>query len=197
VPNNPPSLESLSGIIRRLEDQVAQLAARTPRPEAQQSLYDVTRRSGAACKVRRSTTQSIPNTALTAISWGAADSDPFGMWDIATPTRLVAPWDGYYGLSTTVTWAEITVALSWRKCGVFLNGSTTVFEEFDIDMITASQTHQPTNHLASLGFPLAAGEFAEVKVEQNSGAARTTSAEAFGIPFVFAKLVYFGAGPII
>jgi hypothetical protein len=40
VPNNPPSLESLAGIIRRLEDQVATLAARTPRGEAQQSLYD-------------------------------------------------------------------------------------------------------------------------------------------------------------
>jgi hypothetical protein len=40
VPNNPPSLESLSGILRRLEGQVAELFARTPRGEAQQSLYD-------------------------------------------------------------------------------------------------------------------------------------------------------------
>ena len=194
--NNPPSTDGLPEMIRKLQSQVADLAARVPRAEATTSAYDITRRSGAACKVRRSTTQSIPNTTLTAISWNTEDSDPFGMWDAATPTRLIGPWDGYYGLSTTVTWAEITVALSWRKCGLFLNGSTAAFEEFDIDMITASQTHNATNHLASLGFPLAAGGYAEVKVEQNSGAARTTSGDAFTIPFTFAKLVYLGAGPI-
>lgn len=188
-------MDGLPAILHRLETRLASVEAKTVRPEAVTSSYEIARRAGASCKVRRSTAQSINSTTLTAISWDVEMSDPVGMWDAAQPTRFVAPWDGYYGLSTTITWADITGALTWRKCGLYLNGSTGAFEEFDIDMVTANQTHQPTNHLASLGFPLVAAEYAEVKVEQNTGAARTVSGDAF-IPFTFAKFVYLGAGPI-
>jgi len=49
-----------------------------------------------ACKVRRTTSQSIPTSTATAIAFSVEDWDTANMWSVAFPTRLIAPVAGFY-----------------------------------------------------------------------------------------------------
>lgn len=48
------------------------------------------------CKLRQTTTQSIPNTTFTAINWQTEDTDPFNWHNPTNPTRITPTYPGTY-----------------------------------------------------------------------------------------------------
>lgn len=74
-----------------------------------------------AARVYRSTSQGIPNNALTAVSFDVEVFDHEDLWDAANPTRLTAPITGIYAFGMTVEWdalaADILELVLLRKNG--------------------------------------------------------------------------------
>jgi hypothetical protein len=56
------------------------------------------------CRVYRSTTQTIPNTTSTIISYNGEQADTDSCWSAAAPTRLYARHAGYYVIAANVSW---------------------------------------------------------------------------------------------
>lgn len=48
------------------------------------------------CKVRQTTTQSIPNVTYTAINWQTEDTDPYNWHSTTNPTRITPTFPGWY-----------------------------------------------------------------------------------------------------
>lgn len=57
------------------------------------------------CRVRRATSQSIPNNAATPISFSAEDWDTANMWAAGDPTKLYAPVAGIYLATFSASYA--------------------------------------------------------------------------------------------
>lgn len=198
-----PTRQTTPGIMSDLERRVTALESKVPRPEAAQSSYARVARIGATCKVKRSVSQAVGTATASAIAWDVDITDDYGMHDPAVaPTRLIAPWEGFYGLSTTVNWDTPTAARR-RHLSVSLNGSG-VPEELDIRDTGGSGATPtngwpgaPTHSLCSLGFHLDVGGYAEVVVEQNDGVVRNLLGDGLGVPRTYCKFVYLGPGLVI
>lgn len=121
-------------------------------------------------RVWRSTNQSITNATRTAVSFDTVAYDlgaPSDQWAGGTPTRLTCVVPGLYHISGAHQWAAN--ATGGRQAELRLNGTT--FLDADID-INAGAT-QETNH-TDTDFRLAAGDYVELTVFQNSGGALNT-----------------------
>lgn len=110
---------------------------------------------------RRTSAQSIANTTHTPIVWEVSDHDPLSMCVAGTPTRVTVPEAGTYMVIGQVQWA------GWYNrniVGIWVNGAgTTRGWRSEV-----SGSAFPLVQASSL-IRLAAGEFVELVVWQNSG----------------------------
>jgi hypothetical protein len=133
-----------------------------------------------ALTVTRSSVQSIGDNADAAVEFTTeVAGDPWGMWDAGASTRLVAPLDGWYvvtGFASFAANATGVRAVRVRKGGsAFLaSDRRTAFASFDNDM---SVVVGPVE--------LAAAEYVELLVFQNSGGALNLLANAsLGLSYI-------------
>jgi hypothetical protein len=125
------------------------------------------------CRVYRSTTQSINNNTLTALSFDTEVVDTDGCWAVGDPTKLYAQRDGYYaaGGCWEMLAAQNTVA-SRILVLVRVNGTT---------VVGIGDNHTIANKNAAAGCSvgmiwLAAGEYVEIMVLHDEGGAKNTAA---------------------
>lgn len=116
-----------------------------------------------SARVTRSTAQSIANATETAISFDTVRWDTDGMWDAANATRLTCQTAGKYLIVGNVRFAG--AAGGYRQAGIKINGTATylaIDKSSSLDSATVD-----LNPVAV--YDLAAGDFIELYVFQNSG----------------------------
>lgn len=98
----PPPADA-TGIYYRLEAQVTGLLYRG---------VEMANELALACRVRRTTDQTITNATLTKIAFNAAVSNAFGMWSAGTnPDRVTILEPGWYQISACVAWQANTTGM--------------------------------------------------------------------------------------
>jgi len=108
--------------------------------------------------------QSIPNNALTALTFSTVTFDQAEFWAIANPSRLTIASPGVYWISGLVRFA--VNATNERAISIRLNGLTTL-KTFSNQASAASEPRISVDEL----YPLVAGDYVEIIVYQNSGGA--------------------------
>jgi len=118
--------------------------------------------------VTRAAAQSVNNNTDTVISWDTVNSDPNGMFNAGTPTRLTSVAAGVYVISCEIEWDAN--ATGSRLFGVFKNGVA----------FTPKQNQNATGgglttrmNICTVEYGLAVGDYFEILMRQDSGAART------------------------
>ncbi len=117
-----------------------------------------------SARVRRTSTQSIPNGTFTAIQLTSETWDHQGLHSSVNNSRLTAPIDGVYLITANVFWAGNSTG--GRDLGISINGN---FVAFDARPATSAISEAPLS--VSTVYLMSAGDFAEAKVEQTSGGA--------------------------
>jgi hypothetical protein len=74
-------------------------------------------------RLRKTTTQSIPNTTSTALIWDFVEVETVNMWDATQPTRITPSVPGWY--IGTAGFSFTNNATGIRAMNVIKNGSTT------------------------------------------------------------------------
>lgn len=172
--------------LARLEAQVARLTSQeTPVvPEAATTV---------GCYVYRSTDQSIPNAAWTALSFDTEAIDTGGFWDIANPTRFTATEDGFYAISAQALFTDGSNVTGVRQIAIRQNGTN--FLKTHAYRPTGDIAYSFTTMLVELSFIyLASGDFLEICVFQGSGGAlpvrkRESDANQFGNGVRFWRMI--------
>lgn len=121
------------------------------------------------CQLNRNTTQALATGVFTNIIWNnvftnKAGAAPAPIWNVANPTRLVAPVDGFYqieGASTFATGAGGTFRF-WQ-----LAAPGFVFSAASLGVSAAGQNLIPISGVVGL----TAGNYIEMGMQQDSGAA--------------------------
>lgn len=121
------------------------------------------RKSQNAAKVVRSTDQSISDGTVETIVWGSAEFDDLGMWDSGNPSRLTVP-SGVGRVRVLAKGGWVGNSTGQRQLRAHLNGSFKAL--FDI-----RQAIDSTEAEGSLVLTVSAGDYVELAVFQNSGAA--------------------------
>lgn len=117
-----------------------------------------------SCTFNKAATQAITTATLTALTYSSATDDFFGFRDAVNTSRIYAPFTGTMRLQGTISWAANATGV--RDANVYLNG-----------------TGVSSGYLHGLGgfagidngfpfcvdIPVVAGDYAEIKVSQNSG----------------------------
>jgi hypothetical protein len=129
--------------------------------------------NGASVKAIRSSDQTITTGITTTINWNSAAYDSHGFWSGANPTRLTAPWLGFYTISTTISWNSTTSGTS-RRTGIAINGTIEEQQRHRLENIT--DTEALRQNCSAAGVQLSAGGFAEIQVFHNAGGDRTIDA---------------------
>ncbi len=118
-----------------------------------------------SARVRRTATQSIPSGGFTAIQLTSETYDHQGLHSTATNnTRLTAPIGGVYLITANVFWADNTTGA--RDLGIAVNGAFVAF----VGQAATSATSEVPLSVTTV-YLMNAGDFAEAKVEQTTGAA--------------------------
>lgn len=135
----------------------------------------------AACRVSRSTNQSINNTTLTKISYDAVRLGDASWWSAGDPTKITVPYTGYYTIGGHVEW-DLNATKS-RYADIYVNNTLRGAE------MTGGWgcvvTDNPQCNGQSLYF-LRAGDYIECRVYQNSGGALNALAESDLCPDMWA-----------
>jgi len=126
-----------------------------------------------SARVRRTTSQSIPNGTFTAIQLTSETWDHLGLHSNVNNTRLTAPIDGVYLITASVFWAPSSTGR--RDLGIAVNGN---FVAFVAQPATSAVSEVPLS--VTTVYLLEAGDFAEAKVEQTSGGALNLDAGSGG-----------------
>lgn len=124
-------------------------------------------RPAARCgaSIYRNATQTINNVTSTPVTLDTVAYNDVGMWNVASPTKIVIPVAGYYALTATVTWA-ISAAGTWRSNSIYKNGGTVLSQaNFPPDPAAVINLAFTTGCFASLN----TGDYIEMYVYQNSG----------------------------
>jgi hypothetical protein len=117
-----------------------------------------------SAKIRRSTNQSIPNSAATIVSLDTADHNTDTMYSGATPTRLTIKTPGLYLVSANVEWAANAVGS--RNAWIQVNGNA--LDRIVETMVDASGAGDSRLNLSQIR-RLSAGDYIELAVYQSSG----------------------------
>jgi hypothetical protein len=140
--------------------------------------------AGVAAKVVRSGNQIIPSGVITNMEWQTVVYDAHGMWNGANPTRLTAPWTGFYAPSTSISW-ESSNSGAVRRTGLYVNG---VVEDQSSTQLNSAADGQPLRqNCSSPGVFLMAGQYVEVKLTHDAGGDRTIDTSTTNF-----KLAYLG-----
>jgi hypothetical protein len=115
-----------------------------------------------AARAFHSVAQSIPNNTLTSV---ALDSEAFDTADLhstaANNSRLMAPESGLYSLTAAANW--FVNPTGFRVAQIWRNGSTILVSDNVVP-------NADDDHVLSTLARLSAGDYVELKVNQNSGA---------------------------
>jgi hypothetical protein len=121
-----------------------------------------------ACRIVRTTGQSIPNLAETLITWQSATYQKGGtFWVVGTPSRLTAPIDGVYSIKYGSRWEGTSPGTGARSSFVKKNGLTTIDAD---DKVSPGPAWFTSNKLAT-EIDMAAGDYIEISAYQGNGAA--------------------------
>mgnify|MGYP001582717897 FL=1 len=135
-----------------------------------------------ACRIRRTTNQSILNGTETAISFDVEDFDQGNMADlVAQPTRITIATAGIYMVGGWNAWAASTAGD--RAIRIMKNG------EAQPDAIVMQDSPaplgagvEPTRVLNTI-WKFAAGDYIELFIVQSSGGALNSLTRAYGPSF--------------
>lgn len=128
-----------------------------------------------AVRVKRTSDQSINDATSTVVSWQATDHEVGGnLWDIGTPSHLVAPFAGIYLVTFMARWASTSPNTGPRSAFLKKNGST--FHDYD-DRVASGGTNLSSNRL-STELALSAADYVEIEVYQGNGAPLSVGAFA-------------------
>lgn len=141
-----------------------------------------------AARVAGSIPIDIPgNAAFTALTFNVERFDTADVHAPADPTRLTAPVAGIYLVSANVSWE--TNASGAREVNLRKNGSTLVLRDVVQPVGGGNTTEQAVSTIVAL----AAGDFVEVVLRQNSGSTLAINAfEEFSPEF---SMAWIGALP--
>lgn len=136
-----------------------------------------------ACRVYNNSNFLVATSTLTAVTFNSERNDNAGIHSTSANTgRLTAPVDGFYWISANVSFASN--ATGFREVNLRLNGATNIGRDSK-NAVNGSGTAFSFGAL----YKLAAGDYVEVVVFQNSGGnLNVDSASAyspeFGMAFV-------------
>lgn len=104
----------------------------------------------------------------TLITWDVLDYDTDGMWDAANPTRLYCRTAGLFGVNGWCQWPAVGAGGVLRQMRLRVNGGA----KFDspITYTRDPGDASPVTNTVSISFPLVAGDYLEMLVNQNNGA---------------------------
>lgn len=120
-----------------------------------------------APRASRSTSQSIPDGADTAVTFDAVNSDPWGSWSAGQAQRLTAKLTGRYMAVGAVQFAAN--ATGWRAAWIERTGTSTVARVQVASAAAGSPTYVT---VTSPPFDMTAGtDYVRLIVRQNSGGA--------------------------
>lgn len=126
---------------------------------------------GAAAKLTRATRSfanfSLPNNTQTALPFDGVTVDDDGKWDSLNPTRLTAKEDGYHLIQGNIGFSSNATGI--RQVAVRLNGSTNILFNNKNTVGVGFTTMVPVCVI----YPLVIGDYIELMLLQNSGAAMT------------------------
>lgn len=129
------------------------------------------------CSVRRdTTTQALGSGSFITIQFNVEVVDTHGAWASGSPTRITAPVSGIYHLSGA---GGINATTGRAGMMININGSNAFG-----NLVSASQEGGPS---ASNIWPMNAGDYAELVLYQETGAAQNTSGNGYGRPFLSAS----------
>lgn len=114
--------------------------------------------------VRRDAVQSIPNAALTAVSWDVEEVDDDDFYAAGQPTRLTVPTDGWYIITFYFDWA--TNGTGYRQGTVRINGVTS---ENTVNSPDNNRDDDDKRQNLPVILWLTTGDYIELMVWQNSG----------------------------
>lgn len=158
----PPPVDA-TGIYYRLQAQVSGTLYRG---------INMSQELALATRVRRTSDQTIPNATLTAISFQAAVSDPFGMWTLGSnPDRVTIQQPGWYQLSGSVAFAANATGM--RATLLRINNSYYVAAARSTNAGGSERTAQ----VVSAGIQLAANDYVQLWVAHSAGADLNVFAE--------------------
>jgi len=125
------------------------------------------------CRVIRTTSQSIPNSTLTALSFDTEIHDTDGCWSSGTPTRLTASTSGYYEAGGSVNIVSSSGSFHlW--IGIRKNGTTWLAN--NSTWADAAESPNAWVGVSTGMFWMDAGDYVEVVIYQTSGGSRNTRA---------------------
>jgi hypothetical protein len=133
-------------------------------------------------RLTRSVNSSPATGAITAIPFDAPSEDPFGMWNSGNSTRLTFTVPGIWTLNGHGTWNITATAPGRRIVDIRINGTTFVTRS-DLPYPTASA---PFAQHCGTTRRFAAGDYAELTVFQDTGAALVFQYQAEFSPFLSA-----------
>jgi hypothetical protein len=156
-----PSLKVDMGLVRKL------------------STYFIRRPANMFARVYRGATQSIADSTWTAISFTAERWDtgtnstyPNGFWVNTAATRLTATVSGNYIFTGHISFAADATGI--RAVAIRLNGATYIV----VDQRPSAGAAANTAISIATSYYLAAGDYAELMVYQNSGGALNVATAA-------------------
>lgn len=121
-----------------------------------------------SCVVRKSTATTVNDVTATVIAWNTAVDNPAGMWSSGTPGRITVPVAGVYVVFTTIEWNA--AGLGSRLVRFDKSGGDIIAH----DRRTGTAAYQ-IGLCLSRAVRLAANDYLEVTVYQDSGGAQTVS----------------------
>lgn len=119
-------------------------------------------------RIRRNTSQSIPNNTLTPVTFSTEIFDIGGYWVIGSPTILTMPETGLYVFGGSGRWAANGTGT--REMGFRRNG-TQVLHINDNPSAPTIGAANALYHNVTYQYPLDAGDTLELVVRQESGGA--------------------------
>ena len=130
-------------------------------------------RPAASLSLTAGSTQSIGDATPTVVTWGSALFDDAAFFDPTEPTKLKIPASGVTRIRITsgIRWTPDAYGVGNRKIQIRSNPAGT----YDANSIWASDDRPGTDSgdatVTTPIIPVAAGDYFEVVVEQNSGGA--------------------------
>lgn len=111
----------------------------------------------------KAATQAVTTATLTAITYSSALDDRHGFRDATNTSRFLAPFTGTMRLSGVISWAANAAGV--RDAGVYVNGAGPVAIIDGKGGVAGLDNITPV----CVSFPVVAGDYAEIKVSQNTG----------------------------
>lgn len=131
------------------------------------------------CKVYRSAVYGIVTATDTMVPWNAEEWDTDTMHSTSSnTTRLVATTAGRYHVQCRIVFAANATATVGRRLKLWLNGNAGTLCDADIVELPSSGAF--TRLFCSTTVQMAAGDYVEAEVYQDSGADRSVIGAALG-----------------